>query len=215
MVGYVRVSTEEQAKGGSLDSQGKAIAALCLQRGWPLKGICSDEGVSGDNDDRPGLKQALGVIESGEADVLMVDTIDRLSRNMLFTVTMIKKAEEEGWSLVTVNLQVDMATPMGKAIASIMAAFAQMWLDDHRERCRRGIEAAKKRGTKFGAKRLLDPQLEVLICELYKKGKKPAQIARHLNEAKLFTPFGKEWVPYRVQLVIKRNFPKYDKIKGY
>ena len=83
LVGYVRVSTEEQAtEGVSLDAQRERLKAYALAHGAELLAIESDEGVSRkvSPEKRPGLTTALTRVRAGEADGLLVLKLDRLSR---------------------------------------------------------------------------------------------------------------------------------------
>ena len=80
-VGYIRVSTRDQAREGyGLGVQREAIEAECARRGWHLVAIHSDEGISGTREDRPGLSAALGAILSGTADALVTYHLTRIGR---------------------------------------------------------------------------------------------------------------------------------------
>ena len=82
-LGYIRVSTEKQAaKGISLDAQWIRLHAHCIAVDIDLVGILADEGQSAKSLDRPGLKRALAWLTAGQADVLVVVKLDRLTRNM-------------------------------------------------------------------------------------------------------------------------------------
>ena len=68
VLGYVRVSTAEQAHSGAgLEAQRRAIRRACKAREWVLTAIYEDAGVSGKAVDRPGLDQALEAVEGGTA----------------------------------------------------------------------------------------------------------------------------------------------------
>src|SRR4051812_22324091 len=84
-VGYVRVSTSEQADSGlGLQAQRSAIKAEAKRRGWALVGIEEDAGASGKSmAGRAGLEAALALVESGQAEALVVAKLDRLSRSLL------------------------------------------------------------------------------------------------------------------------------------
>ena len=84
VLGYVRVSTEEQRlSGASLEAQRNAIAAECERRGEQLLDVVEDVGLSGKDLKRPGVQAALEELRRGEADALIVAKLDRLSRSML------------------------------------------------------------------------------------------------------------------------------------
>ncbi len=65
-IGYVRVSTQEQASDGvSLDAQRDKLRAYCKENGIRLIDIKADEGISGSTIERPGLKAALRMVKRG------------------------------------------------------------------------------------------------------------------------------------------------------
>ena len=80
-IGYVRVSTEEQANSGlGLDSQRSVIEREAAAHEWELREIVSDEGLSAKSvAGRPGLARCLNLLDSGEASVLVVHKLDRLA----------------------------------------------------------------------------------------------------------------------------------------
>src|SRR5436190_23109858 len=80
---YTRVSTAEQAdEGASLNAQREILAAEAGRRGWDHE-VVADEGHSAKSvEARPGLTAALQRLDAGEADVLLVLRVDRLSRSV-------------------------------------------------------------------------------------------------------------------------------------
>lgn len=85
LVGYLRVSTIEQAEHGfGLDAQRAAIKAAAKAGGHRVMKWVADEGLSGalDADARPGLTEALDLINAGTADGLIVRDLDRLARSV-------------------------------------------------------------------------------------------------------------------------------------
>jgi predicted site-specific integrase-resolvase len=83
VVGYTRVSTEEQGTNGAgLDAQRTAIRAECDRRSWDLVRIHEDV-LSGRSMNRPGLQNALAACRGGEAIGLVVAKLDRLSRSIV------------------------------------------------------------------------------------------------------------------------------------
>ena len=82
-IGYVRVSTQEQASEGvSLDAQRDRLTAYCKMNGIKLIDIKADEGISGSTLERPGLQAALQMLKRGRANTLLVAKLDRLSRSL-------------------------------------------------------------------------------------------------------------------------------------
>jgi DNA invertase Pin-like site-specific DNA recombinase len=85
VVGYIRVSTAEQADSGAgLEAQRAAITAEAERRGWQLVHVFEDAGASGKSlSGRQGLQEALQAVEEGQAQALVVAKLDRLSRSLL------------------------------------------------------------------------------------------------------------------------------------
>ena len=78
-IGYVRVSTQEQATDGvSLDAQRDKLRAYCKVNGIRLIDIKADEGYSGSTLERPGLQAALQLVRRGRVNTLIVAKLDRL-----------------------------------------------------------------------------------------------------------------------------------------
>src|SRR5947209_5657243 len=109
VVGYVRVSTDEQAKdGASLDLQETKIEQYVELHGLVLVAIDHDDGVSGKTLKRPGLSRALGRLDSGEADAIVVYGIDRLTRSLRDWSTLIERYFAEGRKvLMSVSESID------------------------------------------------------------------------------------------------------------
>jgi len=80
---YTRVSTQEQAeKGTSLDVQDSQLKAFCQAQGWAITNSYTDAGLSGKNDERPGLKQMLADAKFNLFEKIVVFKLDRLARNL-------------------------------------------------------------------------------------------------------------------------------------
>ena len=93
VIGYVRVSTDEQGKSGAgLEAQRAAILAEAQRRGWEWVTIIKDVGVSGKDLNRPGIRAALAALEQGDASALVVAKLDRLSRSMFDFAGIMKTA---------------------------------------------------------------------------------------------------------------------------
>src|SRR5580704_13007488 len=83
VLGYVRVSTEEQSRSGAgLAAQRAAIRRTCEERGWDLVEVVEDKGFSAKSLERPGITGVLERLNAGDAAALMVAKLDRLSRSL-------------------------------------------------------------------------------------------------------------------------------------
>src|SRR5262249_26018227 len=126
VLGYARVSTDEQAMSGAgLDAQRQAIIGECRRRGWQLVELIEDAGYSAKDLRRPGVQEAVRMLQAGRGQGLVVAKLDRLSRSMIDFTGVMAKAQKQGWALVALDCAVDTTTPAGEAMAHVLATFAQ------------------------------------------------------------------------------------------
>lgn len=129
-VGYLRVSTEEQAATGhGLDTQEKAVRAFAESQGYELVEVLTDAGVSGATKpaERPAFGQVVALAEAGALDVLLVAKIDRLSRDIrhaMTTVSDLAEQHEVAFRSVTESV-IDTSNPMGRTFFAIFAGMAE------------------------------------------------------------------------------------------
>jgi DNA invertase Pin-like site-specific DNA recombinase len=158
VIGYTRVSTEEQATSGlGLADQRSVIEREAERRGWSEVTYLSDEGYSAKNLSRPAIAQALEMLSSGAASVLVVSKLDRLSRSVLDFAALLERANKEGWQLVVLDLNVDTTTPSGQLVAHVMGAFAQYERQLIAARTSAALQQKKAQGHRLGRPRTLDP----------------------------------------------------------
>lgn len=151
VIGYVRVSTEEQGMSGAgLAAQQQAIAAECERRGWEIVETIEDRGYSARDLKRPGIQVALDTLKRGEAGALVVAKLDRLSRSMLDFTGLMDKAQRQGWALIALDSAVDTTTPAGEAMANVLATFAHYERRLIGQRTKDAMAAKKAAGTVFG-----------------------------------------------------------------
>src|SRR5262245_9845331 len=90
VIGYIRVSTEEQATAGvSLSAQAEKVRAYCALYDLTLLEVVEDAGASAKTLERPGLQRALSALRRGEADGVVVAKLDRLTRSVADMATLI------------------------------------------------------------------------------------------------------------------------------
>src|SRR4051794_697072 len=96
VLAYLRVSTSEQADSGAgLAAQRAAIEAEAARRGWASVEFIEDAGYSAKSMRRPGLALALDRLRRGDASVLVVAKMDRLSRSLLDFASILATAQRE------------------------------------------------------------------------------------------------------------------------
>jgi site-specific DNA recombinase len=120
VVGYIRVSTDNGAQEISLDLQEKQIRAYCSAFGYQLVGVCRDES-SGSNIQRPGLQEALRLLENGEAQSLLVAKLDRLTRSVRDLSSMLEGVFKTH-GLLSIGEAVDTGSPQGRLFLNIMTS---------------------------------------------------------------------------------------------
>ncbi len=207
-VGYIRVSTDEQADSGlGLDAQRSTLRSECARRGWDLVRIAEDAGASGKSmNGRPALTDALQAVETGQADTLVVAKLDRLSRSLLDFAGLMERAHRKGWSLVALDLGVDTTTPAGELIANVMATFAQYERKIIGQRTTDALKAAKARGVRLGRPRLLPAAVARRIVRDRDGGATLTAIAEALNAEGVPTAQGgRRWYPSTVRAVLTQQ----------
>lgn len=210
-VGYVRVSTEEQRESGAgLEAQRSAIEAEAKRRGWALGEVYTDAGVSGKSlAGRVALAEALKVIESGGAGTLIVAKLDRLSRSLLDFAGLMKRAQDEGWNLVALDLGIDLSTPAGEFLASVMASAAQWERRIIGQRTKDALAARRAAGVRLGRPGGVPHSIVQRIARERKAGKSLASIANDLSEDGVATAQGGlRWYPSTVRAVLSSQAVK-------
>ena len=207
VVGYTRVSTDEQASSGlGLQAQRTLIEAECNRRGWDLLQVFEDAGASGKTlSGRPALTEALEAVRGGAADALVVAKLDRLSRSLLDFAGLMESSRREGWALVILDLGVDTTTPSGEMIANVMATFAQFERRLIGQRTRDALAVKKRTGTRLGRPVALDKATAKRIIRERRRGSSLRDIAVGLNEDGIRTAHGgAKWYASTVKAVLER-----------
>lgn len=201
MLGYNRVSTEEQANSrNGLEAQRHAIDTEASRRGWAVEHY-ADEGVTG-KIIGPQLLEVLELLASGQADGLVVAKLDRLSRSIVNAANIIESAQQQGWSLVVLDLGVDLTTAAGRMVAHNMMSFAQYERELISERTKAGLAAKKRRGERVGRPSLAKPGVVRRIVMDRDAGLSFDRIARALEAEAILSPAGRPtWQPSTVRRI--------------
>ena len=127
---YIRLSEETDAT-TSPKRQREATAAYATVRGWDVVGTYEDIDVSATHArlDRPQLTLLRAAIARGEVDVVIVYKMDRLARNVLDTLILLEEWRKAGCEFASAAEGLDMTTSSGRAMATLIAVFAQMEAD--------------------------------------------------------------------------------------
>lgn len=190
MLAYTRVSTAEQADSrNGLEAQRAAIDDEAERRGWTVEHF-ADEGCSGKyvND---GLRDVLDLLATGQADGLVVTKLDRLARSVIHASDIIERANEQGWSLVVLDMDLDLTTAAGRMIARQLVSFAEYERELIGERTRDALAAKKRRGESIGRPRLATPGVVRRIVLDRDAGLSFDRIARALTTEGILSPAGR------------------------
>lgn len=143
LVGYARVSTNDQ----TLDLQIDALKKAGCEK------IYTDT-ASGAKTDRKGLQEALNHLRSG--DVLIVWRLDRLGRTLKQLIELINTLNDSGIGFKSQQESIDTTSSGGKLVFHIFGALAEFERELVRERTRAGLDAARARGRNGGRPKVLD-----------------------------------------------------------
>lgn len=205
VIGYLRVSTSEQADSGlGMEAQRQAIEQEAGRRGWEIVALMEDAGASAKSMlGRPGLTEALETIESGKADALVVAKLDRLSRSMADFTKLMERSWRKRWALVALDLGVDTTTPAGEMIANSVANFSQFERRLIGQRTKDALAVKRQQGVRLGRPKSMPPETERLIRQLHADGLSVRKIAAYLNTHNVPTAHGgAAWYPTSIQRVL-------------
>ncbi len=204
-IGYLRVSTEEQAVSGlGLESQRDRVAAEIERRGWEPVAVIVDDGYSAKTLDRPGIIEAVRMLTSREADALVVAKLDRLSRSLLDFAALMERSHREGWEIVALDLGVDTSTPSGEMMAGVMATFAQYERRLIGQRTKDALAVKRSQGVRLGRPVTLPSQVRRRIVRLRARGWSLPRIAAKLSTEQVPTAQGgARWYPSTVAAVLR------------
>lgn len=202
-IGYIRVSTQEQAQSGlGLEAQAVAIRAEATRRGWDLE-IIADEGESGSKVDRPGLLIVKDKLARGEAQALIVAKQDRLMRSSLGWAQIVSESKDQKWSLICLDINLDTASPMGECMGTILAAIAQLELEQIRKRTKDALAVKKAQGVRLGRPATMPEETRARINALRNSGVTLQGVADTLNAEGIPTARGgSKWYASTVQKAI-------------
>jgi DNA invertase Pin-like site-specific DNA recombinase len=200
LIGYARVSTEDQVTDAQTDVLNAAGCAVIFR-----------EHMSGAKASRPELAKALAKVQRG--DVLVVARLDRLARSLSHLLSVIAELDAKGAHFKSLADPIDTTTPQGRFALQVLGAVAELERALIRERTKDGLRAAKKRGRVGGNPKLRagDPEAIQRITD-----------ARSQNYFERVNHTAKHWLPivrqmrpdHRWQDVVRVLNAKRDKANG-
>jgi len=205
VIGYVRVSTEEQATHGvSLDAQEAKIRQYASLYELDLAEVIVDAGQSAKSLNRPGLNRALQALEGGEVEGLLIAKLDRLTRSLIDWGNLITRYFGKRFALLSVADQIDTRSATGRLGLNILMSVAQWEREAIGERTSTALQFKKSQGQKLGAPPLACPQTIARIRQLRDQGLTLRAIANQLTAEGFRTKRGGRWGPQTVKLILDR-----------
>jgi DNA invertase Pin-like site-specific DNA recombinase len=221
-IGYIRVSTEQQAQEGvSLDAQRAKLKTWCKANGYELVAIHEDAGISGalEIGDRPGLGAALDEAKRRKVAALVVVKRDRLARDYVEAGLIERLFAKVGAKVLATDGGANGDSPedmLQRGIVDLFATYERMLI---KLRTKTALQHKKRTGQKYTNKtpygfeaidgRLVQVQQEAeVVAEIQTAragGKTLQAIADSLNERGIPTKTGRQWQPATIHYLLKRT----------
>jgi len=172
---YARVSTNDQQ---TLPMQLRALREYAGRRGWAITKQIKEVGSGASQ--RTMREQLIDAARRREIDVVLVWRLDRWGRSVADLLATLQELEHLGVGFVSLTEALDLTTPAGRAMAGLLAVFAEFEREVLRERVRAGLAHARQNGKRLG--RPLTAALHAdQIRKLRRASLSKSEIARRLN----------------------------------
>jgi len=179
LIGYARVSTQDQNLSLQLDALTKAGCKKVF-----------DDKISGSRAERPGLTKTLEMLREG--DTLVVWKLDRLGRSVHHLVDLVGGLNQQGIQFKSLTDALDTTTPSGRFFFHVMASLAEMERELTIERTSAGLEVARQQGRIGGRKRKMTDSKIESAKKLLASNMAPRDVAENLGVS---VPTLYRWVP--------------------
>jgi len=219
-IGYIRVSTQEQAREGvSLEAQEDKIRKYADLHNLNLTEVIRDEGKSGKDLNREGVQKVISLCEKRKVNHLIVYKMDRLTRKTLDLLTLFENVfKPNDVQFHSITERVDTSTAQGKFFLTIIGAMSQMERDLISERTREALQYKISQGENVGSpplgflaedKKLSEIEGEIEIINYIKKLKRKKlslrQIVNKLNKQEIPTKRGGRWYAGTVNYILNNS----------
>jgi DNA invertase Pin-like site-specific DNA recombinase len=172
---YARVSTQDQQ---TIPMQTRALREYATRRGWWIALQVKEIGSGASQPEK--RERLLEAARRREIDVVLVWRLDRWGRSVTDLLATLQELEHLGVGFVSLTEALDLTTPAGRAMAGLLAVFAEFEREILRERVRAGLAHARQNGQRLG--RPLTAALRAdQVRKLYRAGATKSEIARRLK----------------------------------
>ena len=232
IVGYCRVSTENQKDEGTIDIQRHALKEYADANGYELVKVFEDEGVSGGLEDRAGLAELFNFLEdeaNKDIEAVLIFKLDRLARDLIIQENLLKDFEKKGVRLIsTKETDLDSKEPTRVFIRQVLGGVSQYEKGLIAMRLTAGRKSKIKFKNKYAGGGVAlgyetidrdlvinEKQAETIrqIFKMKRYGKKGLrEIARTLNEQGVATARGGEWHAGTIKYILANPLYKGNMI---
>jgi DNA invertase Pin-like site-specific DNA recombinase len=136
---YARVSTNDQQ---TIPLQIRALREYALRRGWTI--TLQVKEVGSGTSERQLREKLLEAARRREIDVVLVWRLDRWGRSVADLLATLQELQHLGVGFVSLTEALDLTTPAGRAMAALLAVFAEFEREILRERVRAGLAHARR-----------------------------------------------------------------------
>ena len=212
VVGYVRVSTEDQARDGvSMKAQQAKLEAYCLVKDWTLLEVIPDHGASAKSLKRPGLARLLALVTARQVEAVIVYKLDRLTRSVRDLSLLVERFETQGVALVSLQESLDATTATGRLMMNLLASVSQWEREVIGERTRDAMQQLKAEGHRYCyatfAQHPEAPAILAMMQAARAQGRSYETIAEDLNAAGIPATLGGRWYANAVRRILLRTSP--------
>jgi DNA invertase Pin-like site-specific DNA recombinase len=172
---YARVSTLDQH---TIPLQIRALREYADRRGWNI--VMQVREVDSGAAQRQAREKLLEAARRREIDVVLVWRLDRWGRSVTDLLATLQELQHLGVGFVSLTEALDLTTPAGRAMAALLAVFAEFEREILRERVRAGLAHARQNGKRLGRPPTATLQANQ-VRKLFRAGVSKAEIARRLH----------------------------------
>lgn len=172
---YARVSTSDQQ---TLAMQGRAMREYAVRRGWTIAMQVRE--VNSGAAQREAREKILQAARRRDIDIVLVWRLDRWGRSVTDLLVTLQELEHLGVGFVSLTGALDLTTPAGRAMAGLLAIFAEFEREILRERTRAGMAHARANGKRLGRPVTVAVHAAE-IGKLHRAGVSKSEIARRLD----------------------------------
>ncbi|WP_438327413.1 cassette chromosome recombinase CcrB [Staphylococcus pseudintermedius] len=220
--GYIRVSTERQVEGYSIEGQITQIGQYYQFNGYELVDIYADRGISGKSMNRPELQRMLNDAKNGKLDCVMVYKTNRLARNTSDLLTIVEELHRQNVEFFSLSERMEVKNSTGKLMLQILASFSEFERNTileniYNRQHQRALEGYYQGNLPLGYNNIPDNKKELMInqheanivkyiFESYAKGHGYRKIANALNHKGYVTKKGNPFSISAITYILSNPF---------